>query len=148
MKLEEIQQKWNEDSEIDEHNLATESTKIPKLHSKYFAIFSRERLLLRKMEIDLKELSALRYEFYTASLDDETIEKMGWTQEWRDFGKKVLKGDVNRYLESDKYLNKKMLEIAYQKEKVLFCESIIDTIKYRSNTIRNAIDFLRFTNGS
>lgn len=148
MKLEDIQKEWDSDAKVDEHNLSSESLRIGELHSKYYKIFSRERLLLRKMESDLKELKALRYDFYTGTLDDETIAERGWQQEWKDFAKKVLKNEVERYLEADKHLNRKMLEIAYQKEKVLLCESIIGHIQYRNTNIRNAIDFLRFTNGS
>ena len=39
MKLEEIQESWSSDSQIDDTQLDNESLKIPELHHKYYRIF-------------------------------------------------------------------------------------------------------------
>ena len=65
MKLDEIYVEWKKDSEIDTTSLGDESLKIPKLHHKYFQIYSAEKLLLRKYETELKQLKLAKYEFYT-----------------------------------------------------------------------------------
>ena len=56
MTLEEIQSLWSKDSEVDRTALGEEASKIPQLHSKYFKIFSTERLKLRHMELVNKQL--------------------------------------------------------------------------------------------
>ena len=54
MKLEEIYTEWDVDSDIDTTDLGNESIKIPKLHNKYYKLFSSEKLLLRKYEAEMK----------------------------------------------------------------------------------------------
>ena len=47
MKLEEIQELWNRDREIDISELATESIRIPQIHDKYLKIYVDEKIKLR-----------------------------------------------------------------------------------------------------
>ena len=42
MKLEEIQESWSSDSQIDDTELDNESLKIPELHHKYFNNFNNK----------------------------------------------------------------------------------------------------------
>jgi len=148
MKLERIQELWSEDAKIDRDRLDEESLKIPQLHSKYYTLFSSERLTMKRMESDLDILKSQRYEFYDATISEEDLDERGWSEEFKNFGKKVLKSDIGRYLESDRYIIESNLKLALQKEKCLFLESILESIRFRSPSIKNAIDFLRFTNGN
>ena len=56
MKLESIYEEWSKDSEIDMTDLGNEAIKIPKLHHKYFQVYSSEKLLLRKYEAEMKTM--------------------------------------------------------------------------------------------
>ena len=56
MKLDEIFDLWSQDSEINTAGIDKEAVKIPKLHNKYYKIFSQERLDLRKVETEYKQL--------------------------------------------------------------------------------------------
>ena len=47
---------WAEDSKIDRTELGEESIKIPQLHSKYYKLYSTERLKSVKLQEDLKIL--------------------------------------------------------------------------------------------
>ena len=60
---------------------------------------------------------------------------------------KVLKSDLNMYLDSDKDVIKHMYKIEYQKEKIDFLESVIRTINNRGFHIKNAIDWEKFKVG-
>ena len=73
MKLETIENLWAEDARLDSLDLGKEALSVPQLHSKYYKIFIGERLTLKKQESDLKDLTALRYGFYTGTIDDETL---------------------------------------------------------------------------
>lgn len=143
MKIEEIMNEWSQDVEIDSTELGSESLKIPKLHSKYINILVAERLLLRKLESELKVLKKDKYEMFT----------MGATKEHRDLGWElpprgiVLKQDIPIYMESDKDIINLSLRIGMQQEKVDLLESIIKSIQNRGYQLKTSLDFLRFTMG-
>jgi hypothetical protein len=142
MKLEEIQSLWAADAHIDLSKLDLEATNIPKLHSKYYQIFSNERLILQKQQSDYKRLYLEKYEFYTQGPHEKT------PKEWVMPAKGViLKNEAERYLEADNELINMALRIEVQKEKVSFLESIIDNINKRSFQLSNAINFMKWTNG-
>jgi hypothetical protein len=63
------------------------------------------------------------------------------------FSLKVLKSDLNYYLESDDHIAELQLKIDYQKEKVTFLDSIIKQLNGRSWEIKNAIEWNKFING-
>ena len=56
MKLEEIQELWNRDREIDISELATESIRIPQIHDKYLKIYVDEKIKLRKLQLNLAKI--------------------------------------------------------------------------------------------
>ena len=69
MTLQEIQTLWSKDAEVDRTALGEEASKIPQLHSKYFKIFSTERLKLRQMELVSKQLYTDLWEYYQGNFD-------------------------------------------------------------------------------
>ena len=143
MVLEEIYELWHKDSVIDKTELGDESLKIPQLHHKYFKIYSNERLLLKKFESDFKILRLEKYEFYTQGPTKETQER-GWTL---PASGKILKSEVNTYIEADKDIIKISLKIGVQQEKIELLDSIIRTLNNRGYNIRAAIDWYKFTMG-
>lgn len=143
MKLADIQELWNKDSEIDNTDLGNESLKISKIHNKYYNIYINEKLVLKKYETDLKELKLSKYEFYTQGPTKEQKE-LNW--ELPPVGK-ILKSDVNSYIEADSDIIKLTLKIGMQHEKVQFIDSIIKSLNGRSFNIKNAIEWNKFTQG-
>lgn len=143
MKLEQIFQLWEQDSKIDSNDLSNESINIPKLHCKYLQILSNERLVLKKYEIELKELQLEKYEFFL----------MGPTREQKDKGwelpaaGKVLKADIPLHMDADRQLTEIKLKIGIQKEKMSVLEDIIKTLHYRNFLIKNYVDWERFKVG-
>jgi len=144
MKLEDIQTFWEKDSQVDRTELGEEALKIPQLHSKYFKIYSQERLTLRKLEADMKQLKLSKYEFYTQGPTKET-QDLGW--QLPPIGK-ILKSDVNSYIEGDKDIINLSLKIGMQQEKVDFVDSIIRSLNNRGYNIKAAIDWERFKVGA
>jgi hypothetical protein len=143
MDLNEIHEHWDRDSKIDQTELGQASLLIPQLHSKYMKFFSQERLLLKKLEMDHKELHRLKWEYYTGSLDHETMQEKGWSPN----PLKIIRSDVGMYLDSDSDIIKSNLKMAYVKEKIDLLESIIKTLNGRGFLIKNFIDWHKFTNG-
>jgi hypothetical protein len=143
MKLEEIQDLWERDARIDRTNLSVESLGINVLHQKYWKIFSQERLRLVKLDQEVKKLRHDKWVFYIQGPTSETV-AAGW--EMPPSGR-VLKPDVNGYIDSDPDVIKLNLTYGLQKEKVQFLESIISMIQFRSNQIKNAVEWAKFEAG-
>jgi len=144
MKLEEIQDLWQKDCEIDRTELGEESLKISQMHSKYFKIFSAERLQLKKWQKDYKDLYRVKYEYYNGVLPLEDLKDRGW----EPFSLKVLKSDLHIYLDSDKDLCSAQLRIDLQEEKINLLENIIRHLNNRNYQLKNAIEWEKFKVGA
>jgi hypothetical protein len=142
MKLEQIHEMWDVDAKINPTELDTESLKISELHSKYFRIFNKERLILIKLEKELIVLRRDKYEFYTQGPSEDHLRR-GWEYP----GVKILKNEANIYIDSDNDVVELSLKIAFQKEKIDLLEHIIRSLNGRSFQIKHAIDFLRWSHG-
>jgi len=144
MKLEDIQNLWRNDSEIDRSELGEASLRIPQLHSKYFNIFSDERLTLRKYESAYKKLYKQKFEYYNGTMSEDELKENGF----EPFQLKILRSDISVYIQSDDDLNQLELRIEMQKEKVEFLESIIKNLPARGYQINAAISWEKFKVGA
>ena len=143
MKLEDIFAEWEQDSRIDRTELGDEVLRIPKLHHKYFKIFTNERLILRKYEAELKQLKLAKHEFFTMGPTEETHAK-GWQLPPQG---KILRSDVNNYVDADNEVINLTLKIGIQQEKLELLESIIKSLTNRGFNIKSAIDWEKFKVG-
>ena len=143
MTLQEIQTLWSKDAEVDRTALGEEASKIPQLHSKYFKIFSTERLKLRQMELVSKQLYTDLWEYYQGNFDYEMCEEKGW----KPFQLKILKSDITFYIDRNQDWVDSQLKLAMQKEKVDFLESIIKSLNGRGFNINAAINWEKFKVG-
>lgn len=144
MKIEEIFEQWEKDSQIDKTELGDAALNIPKLHHKYFQLLVNEKMQLRKLEAEFKRLKLDKYEFFTQGPNEETKHK-GWKLPPKGM---ILKGDIPMYMEADEDIINISLKIGLQQEKVELLDSIIKTIINRNFVIRNAIDWQKFTMGA
>lgn len=144
MKLEEIQNHWAKDSVIDRTELGDESIKIPQLHSKYFKMYSEERLRLKSMMQDYKVLYRVLVEYYNGTLSEEEMEEYGLEPN----PLKILKNEINIHIEANKQIQQADWKIKLQEEKVDFLESIIKSLSTRGYQIKAAVDWVKFTQGA
>lgn len=144
MKLEQIFEEWEKDVAINRAELGDEALKIPKLHHKYYKIFANERLVLKKYDAELKQLRLEKQEFFILGPTEESHAK-GWRLP--PVGK-VLRSDVNTYIDADQDIINLTLKIGMQHEKIDFLESIIKTLHNRNFNIRAAIDWAKFQVGA
>ena len=144
MKLDEIMEMWSEDCNVNRLELGEESLKLPKLHSKYLRVFTEERLLLKRLEEERKELVLVKHDYYRGLLPEEDLKANGW----EPFRLNVLKSDMHMYIDADQDIIKLNLKIAMQQEKVDALESIIRSINNRGFLIKNAIEFEKFKVGA
>lgn len=144
MKLDEIQLMWERDAQIDRTELGEESLRIPLLHAKYFKVFSQERMTLRKLEAEYKQLYRDKYEWYNGSVSEDTLK----SREWEPNPLKILRTDIPMYIEADSIVQTHTLRIEMQKEKVDFVEAIIKSLVSRGYQIKGAIDWEKFKMGN
>lgn len=143
MTLEEIQNLWEADANINRTELGEESLRIAQLHSKYFKIYSTERMRLRQYEQQYRSLYKIRFEYYMGTLDIETIRE----REWEPNPLKILRTDVPMHIDADQYLQELQLKVDLQKEKVDMLESIIKHLPNRGFNIKAAIEWAKFQHG-
>lgn len=143
MKLEDIRAAIEKDIAIDKTELGDESANIPQLHNKYLNMFHDERLMLQKLTANYKMLRKTKWEWMTGKLSQEQLEQLGW----EPFQTRIMRQDLQLYMDADPQLNETESRIALQQEKVDYLESVLKGISQRHWVIRNAIEWRKFTQG-
>lgn len=147
MKLEKIHEMWAIDCVINPQDVVTASVSTPLLHSKYLQIYSNARSRLVYLEMKQKKLLKKKWLYYNGKMTREEIDAEGW--EYDPFkGLKILKGDMEYYYEADDDIQKSEMEIKYQKETIDVLKEIVDTLKWRHQTIGNIIKWRQFEAGN
>tara|TARA_B110000908_G_C10245735_1_gene448677 strand:- start:1650 stop:2081 length:432 start_codon:yes stop_codon:yes gene_type:complete len=141
--IEQIVSEWNKDCKIDETELGRESAKIPQVHNKYIKIYMGERIALYKIKSETKKVKRALLEYYLGELDQDELDQMGRQQ----FYKKLLKNEVDVYIESDDMMIESVLRLGMQDEKVAYLDSIIKNINNRGFQLKTAVDWAKFTTG-
>ena len=143
MKFEEIQKLWTSDCNIDETELAQESVKIPQLHNKYLILYSNEKLKFKEIKFLFAGLIKRKRDYYSGRMTAEELE----AADWEPFQYKLLKADVQEYIDADENVIESKKLLALQEEKVNYLESVVKGLSTRGYLIKNAIDWKRFTEG-
>lgn len=140
MTLDEMIAESELDSKIDNTRLDRESLRTPEIVNKYLKELLKTRMNYRSLKIEYDEVHLERWKYYTGKADADIYKK-------EPFDFRLLKADVTKFLEADKQLSDLRKKIALREEKILFLEETIKTMNNRNFTIKNAVDWLRFTNG-
>jgi len=98
-------------------------------------------VLLKKMEETKFKISKKeKWQYYTGKADPEIyIDK--------PFDYKVLRQDVDKYMDADPDLIKISSKIEYYQVMISFLDSILKTINNRTYQIKNAIEWQKFIRG-
>ena len=100
MNLEKIEEMWAKDSErfFDHWELpellANDSMETPRLHAKYLQFINQFKLMLSEAEVKRKVLLREKFEYYSGKAPAAVYKE-------KPFALKVLKGDLNVYIDSD-----------------------------------------------
>lgn len=144
--LESIIEMWKKDSVIDEMDLGNASRESAKLHSKYLELYTVNKLRLKKLELDFKVLLRDKYMHYNGKLSQEELNTKGWDYDPLN-GLTVLKGDMDKWYDADSVIQEHQQKIAYSQEIIDTLKEIMDNIKWRHQSIKNAIEWHKFTSG-
>lgn len=143
--LEKVLKEWEEDCQI-QPNLSEASRETPKLHAKYLQYYTFSKLQLKRAETSQRILLKDKWLHYHGKLDEDTIREKGWKPDPLD-GLKVLKGDLDRFFDSDPDIQKSINQIDYYKQLVETIKEMVDNIKWRHATIKNMLEWRRFESG-
>jgi len=141
MNLDQIQEMWERDSQIDPDNLHDESLKIPQLHAKYYTLYNTITLLKEKARETYNRVRLERYNYYTGKAPAEVYEEEPFPYKVRD------KEAIQRHMDADEKLNRVDMKIRYYDTELKFLEEIIKTVSNRTFQIKNAIEWQRFQAG-
>ena len=144
--LQEILEMWKKDSVIDEMNLDEASRDSAKLHGKYLELLSVNRMKLKKAELDFKVLLKDKWLHLNGKMSQAEMDAKGWDYDPLG-GLTVLKGDMDYYYDSDPVIQEHQAKIQYITELCDTLKEILDNIKWRHQTIKNMIEWRKFTSG-
>ncbi len=143
MDLDDLNKMWSIDCVIDELDLSKELRNIPVLHNKYFSIYSKFSLKMKKLKSELIELEKAKMEYYSGSMDEIELKQRGW----KPNPLKILRTDLNKYIESDKEIIELSLRIGYLLQIIEYLENIIKQINNRGYYISDIIKWEKFRSG-
>ena len=141
MKIENIKDMLERDKSIDYTQLDTASLKIPEQAVKYQQLSHDEAVTLRYLEREYNIMKLSRWMYYMGKSSDEEYEK-------EPFDHKVLKSDVNLFLEADKKLNELQDRIILQTEKLKLVVEAGKIMQNKSFNIKNALEHQKFMGGA
>jgi len=146
LNIENILTEWQNDSVINDNKLDQTSVDTAKLHAKYLQWLSVAKLQYKKSQMNQKVLLKDKWLYYNGKMSQEEIESRGWDYDPFE-GLKVMKGDMDYYYDSDKDIQKSEEKITYYKTLVETLQEIVETLRWRHQTIGNIIKWKQFENG-
>ena len=140
MTLDELKEEVNSALKVNDERLDTEALKNQELNAKYLDHKSRFELLLHKAKGDYKKLYREKWEYYGGKADAKVYVT-------KPFDLKVLKSDLNIYIESDEEIIQSEHKVAYLETVVKYIDGVLKSINSRGWDIKNAIDWKKFEAG-
>jgi|TARA_B110000444_G_scaffold226808_1_gene231597 hypothetical protein len=141
MDLQELQLQAEKDLKIDDTILDIESLKTPELYGKYLQLNIRWSLLLKQAESNHRILLRKKWEYYGGKSEPQVYRD-------KPFELKILKQDIQLYLDSDEEIIESSHKVEYHKAIVDYTDKLCRMINNRGFQIKNAIDWKRFMDGS
>lgn len=143
MDIQTIKTELEQDLKINDAELDTESLRIPKIHSKYLNILHDEKMVLQSLRMKKRIMLREKWEYYTGKMDAETLKQKGL----EPFNLKILKQDLDLYIDSDQDILQLDSKLIAQQEKVDYLQDAIKAINNMQWHIRDAIAWRKFING-
>ena len=141
MDLEQLQELVDKDLKINDTELDLEALKTPQLHNKYMKYLTKFKLMLSRADTEYNVLKKQKWEYYTGKAPAEVYAL-------KPFDLKILKTDIDKYLDSDEELQRQKQKVDYLQTTVDFLDRTIRQISNRGFLIKDAIDWRKFTSGA
>ena len=140
-KLSELQAEAKEDLIIiDDEDLHQQSYKNQIIKPKWLDYKSKYKLMMFQCKGEHKRLYREKWEYYGGKADAKVYIT-------KPFDLKVLKSDLNVYIESDDEIIQCEHKVAYLETVVKYIDGVLKSINSRGWDIKNAIDWKKFEAG-
>lgn len=147
MDLQEILNEWKSDSQIHMNALDASSVESAMLHSKYLELLSNFKLKLKDAEFKQKELMKWKYLYYEGKMSKEDIDRFGWAYDPYEGLTATTNKFKEQFVETDKELVESEAKIQYLMTCIDTLKEIMDTLRWRHQTIRNIIEWKKYEAG-
>lgn len=145
VKIDDLMVMWESDAKVDPLDAGTYLANIPKLHAKYLRILTHHNLMVKKFNKEYNELKKVKWEYYNGDLNNpDDLEKYKLEPQL----KKILRQDIQLYIDADKDLNTIIARKAINQEIVDACTYILKELHSRTFQIKSIIEWTKFTEGA
>ena len=141
MNLEQLQDLWKKDSEIDPDKYGEESIRIPQLHMRYMEFYNTFSLMKKDRESEMRFLTREKWIFYKGKAPAKIYKDTPF-----DF-KLTTKEEINMFIDADEDIRKLQYKIDYIEQVIFFLDGVLKQITSRNYQIKNAIEWERFQSG-
>jgi hypothetical protein len=144
MNIDQLQEMWETDSNIDDNYLGEQAIATPKLHAKYVKLLVQIKLKHTKLQSEYNMLRKNKFRYYRGEMSRDELQQLDWNQ-WQ--GVKPLKNEMDEFLTGDEDLNTLQVKTEYLQTMIYLLESILGQIKARDWQIKSAIEWKKFLAG-
>ena len=143
MNLEKIEELWAKDAEkFFDHRelpelLANDSMETPKLHAKYLQLYNEFKLMLSDAETKYSKLYKEKWLYYNGKAPSSVYRE-------KPFDLKVLKGDLDMFIDSDDDVCRAKQKIDYLETCINSIDRILKEIHNRGFAIKNTIEIVKY----
>ena len=144
MNIEQLQEMWDADAEVDDNYLGEQAIATPKLHAKYIKLLVQVKLKHTKLQSDYNLARKNKFRYFRGEMSRDELKENQWDQ-WQ--GVKPLKNEMDEFLTGDADLNSLEVKIKYLETMIYLLESILGQIKARDWQIKTAVEWKKFLAG-
>jgi len=142
MNITNLSNEWIVDCKLNLDDLHNDSIRIPELHSKYMNYFNVEKDNNRKLQKEKKITYSKLLKYYTGQIDGKDINRPPCQF------KPQTKSQIEKIIENDQELIDVDDRLEQSNDKILFLKEIITALNNRNFVIKNAIDYMKWSNGN
>ena len=143
MNLEKIEELWAKDAEkfFDHRDLpellANDSMETPRLHAKYLQLYNEFKLMLSDAQTKYNKLYKEKWLYYNGKAPSQVYAE-------KPFDLKVLKGDLDMFIDSDDDVCRVKQKIDYLETCINSIDRILKEIHNRGFAIKNTIEIVKY----
>ncbi len=141
MNIEQLQEMWQTDSQIDTDEYGNASIIIPQLHQRYMEFHNTFSLMKKNREADMKVLVKDKWIYYKVKAPSLVYKDTPFDLKLTD------RKEVDMFIAADEDVVKLQLKIDYIEQVLVFLDSILRQLNNRNYQIKNAIDWEKFKAG-
>ena len=143
MNLQKIEELWAKDAEkFFDHRelpelLANDSMETPRLHAKYLQLYNEFKLMLSDAQTKYSKLYKEKWLYYNGKAPSSVYAE-------NPFDLKVLKGDLDMFIDSDDDVCRAKQKIDYLETCINSIDRILKEIHNRGFAIKNTIEIVKY----